>query len=162
MSPDRVPQSAPGSVRASRMEAFSDGVFSIAATLLVLAAARHCLSAISTRLVAEALHGPNDERVFVTVYGLTLLTIRLLITALDAHSRHEHLYAEGEAAEELQTERRQLWPVLTAYGAVSSSGSPRRPQQWCCTSPWPCSSSCRSETCDGSRSHAHSLPIGSC
>ena len=49
------------------------------------------------------------------MYGLTLLTIRLLITALDAYARHEHLYVQGEAEEELQTERRQLWPVLTAY-----------------------------------------------
>ena len=68
-----------------------------------------------TRLIAEALHSANRERVFVTVYGLTLLTIRLLIAALDGYARREHLYAHGEADEELQTERRELWPVLTGY-----------------------------------------------
>ena len=35
----------------------------------------------------------NDERVFVTLYGLTLLSIRLLGYALDAYARREHLYS---------------------------------------------------------------------
>ena len=161
------------SLRASRMEAFSDGVFSIAATLLVLDLALHppgtplerflrewpgylgyAISFLTigaawlghdsitdrlprvdslllrinllllfviaflpfpTRLIAEALHDTNSERVFVTVYGLTLLTIRLLVTALDAYARRQHLYAHGEADEELQTERRQHWPVLAGF-----------------------------------------------
>ena len=46
-----------------------------------------------TRLVSEAIHDTNGERVFVTMYGLTLLTIRLLSFALDAYARREHLYA---------------------------------------------------------------------
>ena len=152
------------------MEAFSDGVFSIAATLLVLDLALHppgtpleqvlhawpaylgyaisfltigaawlghsamtdrltradmlmlrinllLLMVIAflpfpTRLVAEALHDTAGERVFVTVYGLTLLAIRLLMFAMDAYARREHLYSHDQADEELQTERRQLWPVL--------------------------------------------------
>jgi uncharacterized membrane protein len=162
------------SLRASRMEAFSDRVFSIAATLLVLDLALHppgtplaqflhewpgylgyAISFLTigaawlghdaitdrlprvdslllrinllllfviaflpfpTRLIAEAVHDTNGERVFVTIYGLTLLTIRLLLTALDAYARRADLYTHGEADEELRTERRQLWPVLAGYG----------------------------------------------
>ena len=157
----------------ARMEAFSDGVFSIAATLLVLDIALHppgspleqlrsawpayfgylvsfltigaawlAHSAMTDRLkgadslllrinlvlllviaflpfptkeVAEALHDASGERVFVTVYGLTLLTIRLLGFALDAYARHEHLYDIGPAGEELQTERRDIWAIAAAY-----------------------------------------------
>ena len=46
-----------------------------------------------TGLVADALHKTGDERVYVTLYGLTLLAIRLLGFALDAYARHEHLYS---------------------------------------------------------------------
>jgi uncharacterized membrane protein len=158
------------------MEAFSDGVFSIAATLLVLDIALHppgtpleqllhawpaylgyvisfltigagwlahsamtdrltradslllrinllLLLAVAflpfpTKLIAEAIHDTAGERVFVTMYGLTLLTIRLLGTALDAYARHEHLYSHDEADEadeELQSDRRTLVPVLVGY-----------------------------------------------
>jgi TMEM175 potassium channel family protein len=68
-----------------------------------------------TKLIAEALHSTDSERVFVTLYGLTLLTIRLLLFALDAYVRREHLYAQEQADEDLVTERRVLWPVLAAY-----------------------------------------------
>ena len=155
------------------MEAFSDGVFSIAATLLVFAITLHppgtalepglhawpaylgylisfltigaawlahdgttdrlaradsllvrinlllllvvAFLPFPTKLIAEGLHDTDDERVFVTLYGLTLLTIRLLLVALDAYAGREHLYAESEADEELQTEHRELWPVLAGY-----------------------------------------------
>ena len=157
----------------SRMEAFSDGVFSIAATLLVLDIVLHppgtpfeqlrnawpaylgyvvsfltigaawlAHSAMSdrlkgadslllrinlllllviavlpfpTKLVAEALHDVNGERVFVTLYGLTLMTIRLLGFALDSYARHEKLYESGPSDEELQAERRDIWPTVAAY-----------------------------------------------
>ena len=46
-----------------------------------------------TRLVADALHNTGAERVAVTIYGLTLLAIRLLGSALDAYARREHLYS---------------------------------------------------------------------
>jgi len=46
-----------------------------------------------TRLVAEALTNTGRERVYVTMYGLTLLAIRLLGSLLDAYARHEHLYS---------------------------------------------------------------------
>jgi uncharacterized membrane protein len=155
------------------MEAFSDGVFSIAATLLVLELAvrppgtaleqlarewpaymAYLISFTTigaawlahngitdrlprvdpillrinlllllvvaflpfpTKLIADALHQTDDVRVFVTLYGLTLLAIRLLLSALDAYARREHLYAQDEADDELASERRNLWPVLAAY-----------------------------------------------
>lgn len=155
------------------MEAFSDGVFSIAATLLVLEIAVHppgtaleqlrhewpaylgyAISFLTigaawighnaitdrltradslflrinllllfvvafipfpTKLIAEALHETDNERVFVTLYGITLLTIRLLLFALDAYARREHLYTQDQADEDLKTERREFWPVLAAY-----------------------------------------------
>ncbi len=166
----------PRSLSVSRMEAFSDGVFSIAATLLVLDIALHppgtplhqvldawpaylgyvisfltiggawlahnamtnrltradsllvrinlllllviAFLPFPTKLIAEGLHNSNGERVFVTMYGLTLLTIRILGSAVDAHARHEHLYSKEQGDEELQTERRELWPVLGAYTAA--------------------------------------------
>ena len=69
-----------------------------------------------TRLVAEALHNPADERVFVTMYGLTLLVIRLLGFALDAYARYEHLYAPAEEGEEeLRTSQRKFLPGVIGY-----------------------------------------------
>ena len=68
-----------------------------------------------TQLVAEALHSNADERVFVTMYGLALLAIRILAFALDAYARHEHLYEPPEAGEEQQDEPRELLPVLGGY-----------------------------------------------
>jgi uncharacterized membrane protein len=155
------------------MEAFSDGVFSIAATLLVLDIAlrppgtpleqvlhawpaylgyvisfltigaawighsamtdrlTHADSLLlrinlllllvvaflpfPTRLIADALHDVGEERVFVTMYGLTLLAIRLLSYGLDAYARDENLYAPIDSDDELQDERRSMVPVLVAY-----------------------------------------------
>ena len=50
-----------------------------------------------TKLIADGLGDQNGERVFVTIYGLTLLTIRLISFLLDAYARHEHLYSAPEA-----------------------------------------------------------------
>jgi uncharacterized membrane protein len=146
-------------VRTTRLEAFSDGVFAIAITLLVLdlaipddgspwervvdawpfylayvvsfltigaawlahtvitdrlARADAVLLRINlllllvvavlpfpTRLVAESLEDVEGERVFVALYGVVLLAMRLLLTALDGYARREHLYAgdvDGSAA----------------------------------------------------------------
>ena len=69
-----------------------------------------------THLVAEALHNTSGERVFVTMYGLTLLAIRVLGSALDAYARRENLYSprQGEEEEE-HTDRRKLLPVVAGY-----------------------------------------------
>ena len=68
-----------------------------------------------TGLVAEALHDSSGERVYVTVYGLTLLAIRVLGSALDAYARHEHLYSPKGEGEELQTTQRKFLPVVIGY-----------------------------------------------
>jgi hypothetical protein len=71
-----------------------------------------------TGLVAEALHNASseDERVYVTLYGLTLLAIRLLGSALNAYARHEHLYSPHEDGEEPQdTPPKKLLPVVIGY-----------------------------------------------
>lgn len=71
-----------------------------------------------TRLIAEALHDTDDERVFVTLYGLTLLAIRLLVLALDAYARRQHLCSLDQADEDFQDRQRKVWPVLAAYVIV--------------------------------------------
>jgi uncharacterized membrane protein len=68
-----------------------------------------------TQLVADALRHEGSERVFVTLYGLTLLSIRILGFGLDAYARHEHLYSPAEEGEEQQDEPRELLPVLGGY-----------------------------------------------
>jgi TMEM175 potassium channel family protein len=160
-----------------RLKAYSDGVFSIAATLLVLDIAVHppgtlheilqawpaylaylvsflTISAgwmahtgltdrltrsdptfmqinllvllvvaflpFPTKLVTDALavHNTDAERAAVTVYGLILLAIRTLGSALDAYARHAHLYSpqgDGGDGDAVQGPRRKLLPVLIAY-----------------------------------------------
>jgi uncharacterized membrane protein len=165
--------SRPESVSKARLEAFSDGVFAIAITLLVLdltlgrsgsplervlhaspfyvayvvsfltigaawlgyTGLTHCLIQVDslflrinlllllvvvflpfpTGLVAEALDDVNGERVFVTMYGLTLLSMRVLLFALDSYARSEHLYSRAKVGEELQAERQKLLPVVIGY-----------------------------------------------
>ena len=69
-----------------------------------------------TKLIADGLGDQNGERVFVTIYGLTLLTIRLISFLLDAYARHEHLYSAPEADTEVEEDRREILPVLALYG----------------------------------------------
>ena len=73
-----------------------------------------------TRLIADALGDPSSEHVFVTMYGLTLLAIRILGFALDAYATRQHLYSpEGDSPDaddqELHRDRRKLVPVLAGY-----------------------------------------------
>jgi uncharacterized membrane protein len=68
-----------------------------------------------TGLVAEYLHKSSDERVYVTLYGLTLLAIRLMGSALDAYARYAHLYSPKGEGEELQSTQRKFLPVVIGY-----------------------------------------------
>jgi uncharacterized membrane protein len=164
---------ARGFVGTTRLEAFSDGVFAIAITLLVLdltiresgpalnrvldawpfylayvvsfltiGAAWIAHTAITdrlawadlgllrinlllllvvavlpfpTRLVAEGLDDVSGERVFVAMYGIALLGIRVLLYAFDTYARWEHLFAPG-TVDESDTVRRSILPVVAVYG----------------------------------------------
>ena len=76
-----------------------------------------------TKLITEALRDTNAERNYVTLYGLTLLTIHLLIFALDGYARRAHLYRHGEDGDdEIERERRSLWPVVIGYLLAISVG----------------------------------------
>jgi uncharacterized membrane protein len=68
-----------------------------------------------THLVAEHLDAPSSERVFVTMYGLTLLVIRVMLYALDAYARREHLFSTEVTDQDLRTDRKKRLPTLTAY-----------------------------------------------
>ena len=68
-----------------------------------------------TRLVADALTNTGHERVYVTMYGLTLLAIRLLGSLLDAYARYEHLYSPAGEDEELQSTQRKTLPAVIGY-----------------------------------------------
>jgi uncharacterized membrane protein len=170
VSPDRDTL-ARRSFGTDRMKAFSDGVFAIAATLLVLdlaveppgelhqvlaawpgyvayvvsfltiggawlahtalteRLARSDLISLQinlvlllvvaflpfpTRLIVEAHQEEDALRVAVTIYGLTLLAIRLLGAALDEYARREHLFSQDEDRQEPHG-RRRLLPVVMGY-----------------------------------------------
>ena len=68
-----------------------------------------------TRLVAGSLHQTGSERVFVTMLGLNLLAIRAAGVGLDAYARRGHLYAPEGEGEEVQSEQRQLLPIVASY-----------------------------------------------
>jgi uncharacterized membrane protein len=173
MANDEDPADARQLVGTTRLEAFSDGVFAIAITLLVLEIAIHppgtpleqvldawpsylayvvsfltigaawlghtaltdrlraadpillrlnlllllvvAFLPFPTRLVSEALHDVDAERVFATMYGLTLLGIRVFGFVLDEYARREHLYSAEPESDELRRERRTLLPVVGGY-----------------------------------------------
>jgi uncharacterized membrane protein len=175
MPDDRDTQPGRQFLGTDRLKAYSDGVFSIAATLLVLDIAVHPPGYLSqilqawpdylaylvsfltigaawmahtgltdrltrsdpiflqinllvllvvaflpfpTKLVAAALHNTDAERAAVTVYGLTLLAIRILGSGLDAYAGRAHLYSppgDGGDGDAVQGPRRKLLPVLIAY-----------------------------------------------
>jgi len=70
-----------------------------------------------TGLVADALRQDDisAERVYVTLYGLTLLAIRLIGFALDAYARYAHLYSPKAEGEELQSTQRKFLPLVIGY-----------------------------------------------
>jgi uncharacterized membrane protein len=68
-----------------------------------------------TRLVAEGIDDVSDERVFVTMYGIALLGIRVFLFALDTYARREHLYSPS-SLDEPDSVRRTILPVVIVYG----------------------------------------------
>jgi uncharacterized membrane protein len=154
--------SVSGSFSKTRLEAFSDGVFAIAITLLVLdiavkpggspleelwsawptyvgyvisfltigvawighSAMTEKLTRVDAvylrinllflKLVTEAFGDREAERVAATVYGLTLLVIRLFGIGLDQYAKREALYATVGDDEELDNSRR--YNILAVVG----------------------------------------------
>ncbi len=173
MALERPARFAPPSVRPNRMEAFSDGVFAIAATLLVLelslepaetpleqllhewpgylgyvvsfltigsawlghsvltdrlTSADSILLRINlalllvvaflpfpTKLVSEGLRDPESLRVFITLYGLTLLAIRFLELAMSVHARRAGLHPPASDREGEVLEDSEVLPAIAAY-----------------------------------------------
>jgi uncharacterized membrane protein len=70
-----------------------------------------------TGLIADALRHEDVSggRVYVTMYGLTLVAISLLGSALDAYARHEHLYSPAQEGQELHRDRRKLLRGVIGY-----------------------------------------------
>jgi TMEM175 potassium channel family protein len=68
-----------------------------------------------TGLVADALHDSSGERVFVTLYGLILLAIRILGYFLDGYARYADLYSPKEEGEELHSTQRKFLPLVIGY-----------------------------------------------
>ena len=70
-----------------------------------------------TGLIADALRHEDVSggRVYVTMYGLTLLAICLLGSALDAYARYEHLYSPATEGEELHRTQRKFLPAVIGY-----------------------------------------------
>jgi len=68
-----------------------------------------------TGLVAAYLHKTSYERVYVTLYGITLLAIRLLGSALGAYARHEHLCSPAQEGDEMYSTQRKFLPAIIGY-----------------------------------------------
>ena len=60
----------------------------------------------------------DAERVAVTLYGLTLLAIRLLGSGLAEYAKREDLYSPSAKGEEPPGEQRKLLPVVIGYVAA--------------------------------------------
>jgi TMEM175 potassium channel family protein len=177
MAEDEETPKTAATVGKGRIEAFSDGVFAIAITLLVLDLAVRppgsplhqflrgwssylgylvsfltiggawishnaltddldCVDSIflrlnllfllavaflpfPTRLIAEALdEGTDAKRVAVTVYGLTLLLIRLLFAMMASYARHQHLRRPGVDDPDLQEANKKFRFAVVGYGVT--------------------------------------------
>lgn len=78
-----------------------------------------------THLMAEALGNQSDERVYVTVYGLVLLSVRLTGALTWGYARRAGLVLPTETSTETQAEASDevgLRSVLIGYAAAITLG----------------------------------------
>lgn len=78
-----------------------------------------------TRLVADTLRDTGSERVAITVYGFTLLLIRLLLIAMVAYARRARLLVTDDLqsnAQEFSSLRRRFAPTVMAYALTIALG----------------------------------------
>ncbi len=69
-----------------------------------------------TQLVGDALEkGTSWQRVAVTVFGLTVLTTRLMFAVLAAYARHEHLRRGGAPDRDLEEAQQKFRVTVAAY-----------------------------------------------
>jgi uncharacterized membrane protein len=69
-----------------------------------------------TRLMAQGLEKSADwQRLAAVVYGVTLLVIRLLLTALSAYVRSRHLRKPGVADPDLDEARKKFYYAIAGY-----------------------------------------------
>jgi len=69
-----------------------------------------------TRLMVQGLEKNADwQRLAVVVYGVTLLVIRLLLTALAAYGLSRHLRKPGVADPDLDEARRKFYYAIAGY-----------------------------------------------
>jgi uncharacterized membrane protein len=110
-----------------RLKGFSDGVFSIAITLLlhhadsVLVRLNLLLLLVisfipfPTKLLGEFIHESEPERVAATVYGINLLLAMVMVSVVWRYAVHAQLVQPDLADEDVKTLTRRLTPTLGVY-----------------------------------------------
>jgi uncharacterized membrane protein len=71
-----------------------------------------------TRVAAGGLVDGAGERLFITLYGVTMFALRLLLFALDKHARHEGLMESGERDDVGRT----FGPIAVGYAVAIGAG----------------------------------------
>jgi uncharacterized membrane protein len=99
------------------MEAFSDGVFAIAITNLLLLMVVSFLP-FPTRLLGEYIGEDEPQRVAVTVYGLNLFLVSALVSVLWRYAVRERLIRSDVADADVRMLTKKLAPGLAGYVAV--------------------------------------------
>jgi uncharacterized membrane protein len=69
-----------------------------------------------TRLVAESIEDLDGERLFVALYGLTFLAMRLLLSALFRYARREQLFTPDADTSGVGTQ--SVWLAVVGYGVA--------------------------------------------
>jgi Endosomal/lysosomal potassium channel TMEM175 len=88
-------------------------------SFLTIGAAWLAHTSMTDRLMqTDPLHSSSGERVFVAMFGLTLLAIRVLGATLDLYAQHERLYSASAVGEDLRIDRRKRLPVIAAFLVV--------------------------------------------